>query len=184
MFRRRRDPDDFAAEIEAHLQFEAERLTDDGLDAADARAAAQRTFGNVALRVERFYESQRWAWWDRLSQDVRYAVRAWRKSPGFAVVAVLTMAIGVGATTAIFTVVDATLLHPLPYPHPDGLVSVVADLPGVNSYDIGLSQPEWQDLEHSGIFDHVTPVWFDENNLTGLSRPARVGLMSVAPNYF
>ncbi|HZR23304.1 MAG TPA: ABC transporter permease [Vicinamibacterales bacterium] len=184
MFRRRRDPDDFAAEIEAHLQFEAERLTDDGLDAADARAAAQRTFGNVAMRVERFYESQRWAWWDRLSQDVRYAVRAWRKSPGFAVVAVLTMAIGVGATTAIFTVVDATLLHPLPYPHPDGLVSVVADLPGVNSYDIGLSQPEWQDLEHSGIFDHVTPVWFDENNLTGLSRPARVGLMSVAPNYF
>ena len=94
------------------------------------------------------------------------------------------MALGIGATTATFSVIEATLLHPLPYPQADRLVSVVDDLPGVASYDVGLSQPEWLDLERSGVFDHVALAWFDENNLTGASRPAQVRLMSVTPNYF
>ena len=106
-----------------------------------------------------------------------------RRSPGFTSVTVATMALGIGATTAMFSVVDATLLHPLPYPQADQLVSVEDDLPGLGSYDVGLSQPEWLDLERSGIFEHISPVWFDENNLTGSSRPAQVRLSSVAPNY-
>jgi putative ABC transport system permease protein len=184
MFRRTRDTADFAAEIESHLQFEIDRLQHEGLSPDEARAAARRAFGNVALSTERFHESQRWVWWDRFAQDVRYAVRSWRTAPGLTLVATLTMALGIGATTATFSVVDATLLHPLPYPHADRLVSVVDDLPGVASYDVGLSQPEWLDLERSGIFDHVALAWFDENNLTGASRPAQVRLMSVTPNFF
>src|SRR5471032_1176418 len=116
--------------------------------------------------------------------DIRYGLRQLFKHPGFTIVAVLTMALGIGATTAIFSVVNATLLQPLPYPEPDQLVSVEDDLPGVGSYDVGLSQPEWQDLERSGIFAHISPAWFDENNLTGASRPSQVRLSSVAPNYF
>ena len=184
MFRRTRDTDDYAAEIESHLQFEVERLEREGLSADEARAAARRAFGNVALSTERFHESSRWVWWDRLAQDVRYTVRSWRTAPGLTLVAALTMALGIGATTATFSVVDATLLHPLPYRHADRLVSVVDDLPGVASYDVGLSQPEWLDLERSRIFDEVALAWFDENNLTGSSRPAQVRLMSVTPNYF
>jgi predicted permease len=184
MFRRPRRLEDFTAEIESHVQLEMERLRDSGLSADDARAAARRTFGNVTVSRERFYEAHRWLWWDRLWHDVRYAARMLRKSPGFTVVAVLTMAIGIGATTAIFSVLDATLLHPLPYPQPDQLVSIEDDLPGAGSYDVGLSQPEWLDLERSGIFEQVSPAWFDENNLTGASRPTRVRLSSVAPNYF
>src|SRR5215813_5330486 len=184
MLRRTRDTDDFAAEIESHLQFEIDRLQQEGLGPDEARAAARRAFGNVGLSIERFHESHRWLWWDRLAQDVRYAARSWRTAPGVTLVAALTMALGIGATTATFSVVDATLLHPLPYPQADRLVSVVDDLPGVASYDVGLSQPEWLDLERSGIFDQVAPAWFDENNLTGASRPARVRLMSVTPNYF
>ena len=184
MFRRTRDTDDFAAEIESHLQFEIDRLRHEGLRPDEATAAARRAFGNVALTTERFHESRRWIWWDRLAQDVCYAVRSWRSAPGLTLVATLTMALGIGATTATFSVVDATLLHPLPYPHADGLVSVIDDLPGVASYDVGLSQPEWLDLERSGIFDQVALAWFDENNLTGASRPAQVRLMSVTPNYF
>src|SRR6185295_1331301 len=184
MFRRTRDTDDYAAEIESHLQFEVERLEREGLSADEARAAARRAFGNVALSTERFHESSRWLWWDRLAQDVRYTVRSWRTAPGLTLVAALTMALGIGATTATFSVVDATLLHPLPYRHADRLVSVVDDLPGVASYDVGLSQPEWLDLERSRIFDEVALAWFDENNLTGSSRPAQVRLMSVTPNYF
>jgi len=107
-----------------------------------------------------------------------------RKSPGFTTTAVLTMALGIGATTAIFTVVDATLLRPLPYPQPEQLVSIEDDLPGVGAHDVGMSQPEWQDLQRSGIFENISPTQFDENNLTGSSQPARVRILIVAPNYF
>jgi predicted permease len=184
MFRPRRGLDDFTAEVESHIQLEIERLKEDGLTADEAREAAHRAFGNITVSRERFYEAHRWLWWDRLSRDVRYGLRMLRKAPGFTLVVVLTMTLGIGATTAIFSVVDATLFRPLPYPRPDQLVSIEDDLPGVGSADVGLSQPEWLDLERSGIFEHVSPAWFDENNLTGASRPTRVRLSSVAPNYF
>src|SRR6266478_4239180 len=107
-----------------------------------------------------------------------------RKSPGFALIAVTTIALSIGATTAVFSVVEATLLRPLPYAEPEQLVSIRADLPGLGANDVGISQPEWQDLQESGIFQYVSPTWFDENNLTGSSQPARVRLLLVAPNYF
>src|SRR5215469_4055777 len=116
--------------------------------------------------------------------DLKFAFRQLRKSPGFTAIAAMTIALGVGATTAIFSVVDATLLQPLPYPHPEQLVSVQDDLAGVGASDVGMSQPEWQDLQHSGIFEYVSPTWFDENNLTGSTKPARVRILLVAPNYF
>src|SRR5262249_59572175 len=92
--------------------------------------------------------------------------------------------VGLGATTAIFSVVNATLLRPLPYPHPEQLVAIEDDLRGTGARNVGLSQPEWLDLQRSGIFEWVSPAWFDENNLTGSAQPVRVSLMSVAPDYF
>jgi predicted permease len=184
MFRHKRKLEDFTSEVEAHLQLEIESLRQQGLSENEARAAARRSFGNVLQAEERFYESSRWLWWDHLCQDLRYALRTLRKAPGFAAITVLTIALGIGATTAIFTVVDATLLRPLPYPQPEQLVSLQDDLPGVGARDVGMSQPEWLDLQRSGIFDYVSPTWFDENNLTGSSQPTRVRLLIVAPNYF
>jgi hypothetical protein len=184
MFGRKRKVDDFTSEIEAHIQLESERLQEQGLSKRDARATARRSFGNIMQAEERFYESGRWLGWDHFWQDVRYGLRMLRKSPGFTAIAVLTIALGIGATTAIFSVVDAALLHPLPYPQPEQLVSVEDDLPGVGAQDVGMSEPEWQDLQRSGIFEYVSPAWFDENNLTGSSQPARVRLLIVAPNYF
>ena len=107
-----------------------------------------------------------------------------RKSSGVTAIAVLTMALGIGATTAIFSVVNATLLEPLPYPQSEQLVSIQDDFLGVGAHDVGLSEPEWQDLQRSGIFEYVSPTWFDENNLTSSSQPTRVRLLIVAPNYF
>ena len=184
MFRRKRKLDDFSSEIEAHIQLEIERLREQGLTEEQARATAHRSFGNVMHAEERFYESSRWLWWDHFWQDVRYALRMLRKSPGFTAIAVMTIALGIGATTAIFSVVNATLLHALPYPHAEQLVSIAADFPGAGARDVGMSQPEWQDLQRSGIFEYVSPTWFDENNLTGSSHPARVRILIVAPNYF
>jgi putative ABC transport system permease protein len=184
MFGRKRKLDDFNSEIEAHLLLEIERLREEGLSEEEARAKARRSFGNLMHAEERFYESGRWLWWDHFWSDVYYGLRMLRKSPGFTVSAVFTIALGIGATTAIFSVVDATLLHPLPYPQPEQLVSIEDDLPGVGARDVGMSPPEWQDLQRSGIFENVSPTWFDENNLTGSSQPARVRVLIVAPNYF
>lgn len=184
MFPGKRTTRDFNAEIEAHIALETDRLQEQGLSYDDARAAAHRAFGNVTRTQERFYESGHWLWWDHLWRDIRYALRMLGNAPGFTTIAVLTIALGIGATTAIFSVVHATLLHPLPFPRPQELVSIEDNLQGAGAHDVGMSQPEWQDLQHSGVFEYVSPAWFDENNLTGSSRPARVRLLIVAPNYF
>jgi len=176
IFRRGRKTSDFGAEIEAHIQLEAERLREEGLSEDDARAAAHRAFGNTTRAQERFFESGRWMGWEHFWQDVRYAARMLRKAPGFTAIAVLTIALGIGATTAIFSVVDATLLHPLPFPQPEQLVSVEDDLPGVGAQNVGISIPEWQDFERSGIFQHVSPIGGGSVNLTGASQPARIFL--------
>jgi predicted permease len=184
MFRRTRKASDFGAEIESHLEMETDRLKERGLSDEDARTEARRAFGNVTRVQERFYESSRWPVWDHFWQDLRYAARMLRKSSGFTAIAVLTIALGIGATTAIFSVVDATLLHPLPYPHPEQLVSVIDDLPGVGAQDVGMSVPEWHDFQRSGIFEYVSPVGGGDVNVTGSSEPTRSLIAVVSPNYF
>jgi predicted permease len=184
MFGRTRKASDFGAEIEAHLEMETDRLKEQGMSDEDARTEARRAFGNVTRVQERFYESSRWPGWEHFWQDLRYAARMLRQSPGFTAIAVLTIALGIGATTAIFSVVDATLLHPLPYPHPEQLVSVIDDLPGVGAQDVGMSVPEWHDFQRSGIFEYVAPSGGGDVNLTGSSQPTRILFAAVAPNYF
>src|SRR5215470_9864958 len=181
---RRQFDADLEEEMRLHLELRQQEQRESGLTEEDARAAARRRFGNATYLKEESHIAWGWEWLENLAQDARYGARVLRKSPGFSTIAVLTIAVGIGATTAIFSVVDATLLHPLPYPEPEQLVSIQDDLSGIGAHDVGMSQPEWEDLQHSGIFEYVSPTWFDENNLTGSEQPARVRLLSVAPNYF
>ncbi len=182
--RRSRVDEDLRNELRSHIRHRADDLERSGLDRVEAERRARIEFGSTVRFEEECREMLGGRAFETILQDARFALRMLRKSPGFAAVAILTVALAVGATTAIFSVVDATLLHPLPYPHPEELVSVVDDLPGVGARDVGLSQPEWQDLQSSGIFRYISPAWYDDNNLTGSAHPARVSLQSVAPSYF
>jgi hypothetical protein len=120
-----------------------------------------------------------------LIQDLRYSLRTLRKTPGFAVVVILTLALGIGANTAIFSIVDGVLLRPLPFAHPDRLVRIFDDQPGAGLNDIGMSVPELRDLqERSGIFDDVSAELSGDLNLTGVGHPERGELLGVSPNYF
>jgi putative ABC transport system permease protein len=120
-----------------------------------------------------------------LLQDVRYGVRVLWKSPGFAIVAVLSLALGVGANTAILSIVNAVLLRSLPFSHPERLVKIVASNRGVSARDIGLSVPEFDDLRsRAGVFDQVAVTQGGPTNLTGGDRPQHLELLEVSPNYF
>jgi len=175
MFRSKRKASDFTSEINAHLQLEIEALAGARSERRPARATARRSFGNLLQVEERFYESHRWLAWDHFWQDARYALRMLRNAPGFTAMAILTIALGIGATTAIFSVVDATLLHPLPYPQPEQLVSIRNDFPGMGAQDVGMSQPEWQDLQRSGIFEP-----FRQRGSTKIISPAHRNLRASA----
>jgi predicted permease len=120
-----------------------------------------------------------------LFQDVRYGLRVLWKSPGFTIVAVLSLALGVGANTAIFSIVNAVLLRSLPFPHPERLVKIVANNRGVGAQDIGFSVPELDDLRsRAGVFEQVTATQGGPTNLTGGERPQHLEMLEVSPNYF
>ena len=120
-----------------------------------------------------------------LLQDMRYGLRVLWKSPGFTIVAVLSLALGVGANTAIFSIVNAVLLRSLPFSHPERLVNVIASNRGVGARDIGFSVPELDDLRtRAGVFDQVTAIQGGPTNLTGGERPQHLELLEVSANYF
>jgi putative ABC transport system permease protein len=120
-----------------------------------------------------------------LLQDARYGLRMLVKKPTFTIVAVLTLALGVGANTAIFSIVNAVLLRPLPYRDPDRLVRVFFNEPGVGLRDVRFSKPELDDLQtRSGVFEDVTPIFEGSEDLTGAGQPERVEGVNTSFSYF
>jgi predicted permease len=185
MFHRKREASDFGAEITTHIELETERLQEEGLSHEDAQTAALRAFGNVTQVQERFNESGRWLRWDHFWQDVRFAARMLRKKPAFTAVALLTLALGVGANTAIFSIVNAVLLRSLPYREPDRLVRISFDNPGLGLRNVLFSVPEFDDLrDRAGVFQDVSAIGGGSVNLTGAIQPERLEFVVTHRNYF
>lgn len=126
-FRRKSFQLDLQEEMEFHLEMKARALREAGVAPAEAGPAAQRHFGNTLLRRESSREAWGWNLLETVLQDLRYGLRQLRRSPGFTLIAVLTLALGIGANTAVFTLVDALMLKSLPVTDPQQLYSLGAD---------------------------------------------------------
>jgi predicted permease len=184
LFRRARYERELDRELAFHLDMLAEQHVRDGMSPADARRAAARVFG----AVDRVKDDVRDTWLSRMFetfvQDVRYGVRSLRRSPGFALIVILTMALGVGANTAIFSVVNGVLLKPLPYRDGDKLVVLHQQRPIAGIDDQAFSYQEILDYRTARSLEGVVEfhdMWFI---LLGLEEPQRVGTGVVSANYF
>src|SRR6476619_401916 len=179
-FRWWRRPDDLNAEIRSHLDLATEDHVARGTSRRDAVAKARRDLGNVGQIQEATRDVWGWRWLEHLIQDARYAIRVFTRNPGFALVAIVSLALGIGANTALFQVVDAVRLRTLPVTDPDSLVDVhIADMAGARgsfeTWHPAVTYPIWREIEgrqqaFSGIFAWGT----DRFNLAtgGEVRPA------------
>jgi putative ABC transport system permease protein len=165
--RTRRSDDDFAREIRAHITAEADRLVDEGMSRAQAEATALRTFGNVTRTQERFYESRHVMWLDDARRNLRYSLRMLRQAPGFSAVAVLTLALGIGANTTLFSVLYGVLLKTLPYPDADQIVSIRQNVPSSGYDGLGVSNPQLLRLRDAqNVFSAIGGYGFQDTVLT------------------
>jgi predicted permease len=130
LFRRRALERDLRRELESHLELEAQEQQESGLSREEAAYAARRAFGNKGLVTEEVRETWGWAWLERFLGDVRHGARSLARTPRFTLVAVLTLALGIGANTAIFSVVETVLFQPLPFSAPDRLVRIYSTKDG------------------------------------------------------
>ena len=180
LFDRRRRYDDLSVSIQEHIEERTEELMEEGVSRGQAEQRARREFGNVTLLRERGREEWQWSRVESILADIKFAFRRLRKSPGFAVTVLLTLGIGIGANTTVFSVVDGVLLKPLPYPDSDRLVALWLDAPGaagLANFTSGLrlsASMYFTFSEQNRTFQSLG-VWTSGTaNVTGLARPEEV----------
>jgi len=170
---------DLSAEIDAHLEFEVRENIALGMPADEARAAARRHIGNLTRIHERAAEAWSFPSLESIAQDLRYGLRGIRRSPGFSLVVVLTLALGIGANTAIFSVVNAVLLRPLPYPAAERLVWLGESDPKAEGISVTwVNFQHWRNENHS--FEDMAGFRAAHLTLTGRGEPllTRAGLVT------
>ena len=171
---RRRRYNDLAVSIDEHLQEKIEELMDDGMSREQAQKAARRAFGNVTQLKERSREAWQWASVESLLFDAKSAFRQFRKAPGFTLIVIAILGLGIGANTTVFSIVDAVVLRPLPYVQPQRLAEVKSS--DYDHYEFGdVSYPDffdWRSQNHS--FERLVAYHNESFTLTGVARALRL----------
>src|SRR6266478_1975778 len=182
LFLRRRLYAELSEEIREHLEEKIEELVAGGMSRKEATAFARRNFGNVTLIEEDSRKVWRWPSIEEFFIDIRFGLRILRKNPGFTAVAVLTLALGIGANTAIFSVVYGALLSPLPYPNPDELVMVWSK---VNGHNNSVSAGDYLDWKRQNtVFQDVVAWSGGSFNLTVGGHPEAMQARIPSPGFF
>ena len=135
LFTRRRRYDELSESMREHLSEKVEELVEGGMAREDAEFAARREFGNVTQIEERSREVWQWPRWEAFLADLKFAVRQLFRNPGFTVTVIFTLALSIGANTAIFSIVNALMLKSLPYPHPERMGTIYTRVSGVRAWD-------------------------------------------------
>ena len=185
LFRRESVLRDIDEELRVHVEMETETNIKRGMAPDEARDAAMKSFGNLSWNAERGYDIRGGGWLETLWQDLRYGVRMLMKQPGFTLIAVITLALGIGANTAIFSVVHAVLLQSLPYNDADRLVMVWE-----HNRQRGLRQNyvspanfvEWR--EQNSVFTDIAAFADNRSILTGVGAPEEIVSQAATPNLF
>src|SRR3984893_882128 len=184
LIHRRQFDADLEQEMRLHLELRQQEQLQSGMTADDARAATRRRFGNATYLHEESHIAWGWEWVENVAQDARCGVRMLRKSPRFTAIAVLTLALGIGATTAIFSVLDGVVLKPLSYPHPEQLVSVEVtplaldpSLRGMAAEDYFVFRDQSRTFQDIGIYAETDTD--RDVNVTGFAEPERVHALDV-----
>jgi len=182
MWRRKRMLKELDEDIREHIARETQDNIERGMSPEDARHAAMRKFGNVTQVMEETREVWSVVWLNQLLADIRFGLRMLRKNPGFTAVAVLTLALGIGANAAVFSVVYAVLLRPLPYKAPSSLIVLNETTPMVGT--VSVSYPnflDWRDQSHT--FSEMAAVRGVGFNLAGVTQPENISGGAVSPNF-
>ncbi len=184
LFRKKRVERELSDELRFHLEKLIQENVGRGMTAEEARYAALRELGGVEQIKEQCRDMRRVNYIENFVQDVRYGLRMLAKNPGFTAVAVLTLALGIGANTAIFTVVNTVLLRPLPYPHSDRIVWVTQEIRTMHAEIAGgPDYLDWRDQNRS--FERMAAYQEQGSvNLTGSARPERVSAAQVSASFF
>ena len=185
LFSRRRLYRDLSAEIQEHLDERIDELKAQGMPEKDAAATARSEFGNVTLVAEDSREVWRWRWIENFAIGVRYGLRSLRRSPGFTIIVVLTLALGIGANSTIFSVINAVLLRPLPFPNAPELADLCARSTLFDFEHLGASLPDIADLRAAGTsFSNLSPYRLSSKELAGEGKPERIEGTDVSEGFF
>ncbi|HEY1307654.1 MAG TPA: ABC transporter permease [Vicinamibacterales bacterium] len=179
-FRRASSDRDRAEELRSYLEIETDENIARGMAPEAARRAAHLKLGNTARIREEIYRMNTISPLETLGRDVRLALRGMRRRPGFAVAVVLTLALGIGANTAIFGVVDGVLIKPLPYPNAGELVSIEQVAPGLNVSELRMSPTQYLTYRQEGrVFQHIGLYGDGGTTITGIGEPEQARLLAL-----
>lgn len=185
LFQRKRKEDDLRAEILFHLDEEKEELQVSGLPEEQARQTARRDLGNVTSVEERAREAWGWGMLEQVWQDLRYALRLQRRTPVSSAIIVLSLAVGIGANAAVFSVVDALLLRPLPFPNPERIVAIWLHSPGIGILRDWPSPGEYLDIKRENrSFQDISISRLQGSILNDFGDPQPVNAILTSSNLF